>query len=114
MTCTDHTDLERTSHDRQPMGKDFLTQRARQRYAGFESAFAHSQAPPPAADTVCSSGSMHRGFDQRPPQPWRAPTRDPAMSHTTEAFSPQLIQYQAESLLLPEMAKSGLLPKKKK
>ena len=37
-----------------------------------------------------------------------------AMSHTTEAFSAQLIEYQTESLLLPEMAKSGLLPKKKK
>jgi len=37
-----------------------------------------------------------------------------AMSHTTDAFSTQLIEYQTESLLLPEMAKSGLLPKKKK
>ena len=37
-----------------------------------------------------------------------------AMSHTTDAFSVQLIQYQTESLILPEMAKSGLLPKKKK
>lgn len=37
-----------------------------------------------------------------------------AMSHTTEAFSVQLIEYQTESLILPEMAKSGLLPKKKK
>jgi hypothetical protein len=36
-----------------------------------------------------------------------------AMSHTTDAFSVELIQYQTESLLLPEMAKSGLLPKKK-
>ena len=36
------------------------------------------------------------------------------MSHTTDAFSVELIQYQTESLLLPEMAKSGLLPKKKK
>src|SRR5580765_7191924 len=30
-----------------------------------------------------------------------------AMSHTTDAFSTQLIEYQTESLLLPEMAKSG-------
>jgi hypothetical protein len=37
-----------------------------------------------------------------------------AMSHTTDAFSMQLIQYQTESLLLPEMAKAGMLPKKKK
>ena len=37
-----------------------------------------------------------------------------AMSHTTDAFSVELIQYQTESLLLPEMAKSGLLPKQKK
>ena len=37
-----------------------------------------------------------------------------AMSHTTDAFSVLLIEYQTESLLLPEMAKSGLLPKKKK
>ena len=37
-----------------------------------------------------------------------------AMSHTTEAFSALLIEYQTESLILPEMAKSGLLPKKKK
>jgi hypothetical protein len=37
-----------------------------------------------------------------------------ATSHTTDAFSTQLIEYQTESLLLPEMAKSGLLPKKKK
>ena len=36
-----------------------------------------------------------------------------AMSHTTDAFSELLIQHQTESLLLPEMAKSGLLPKKK-
>lgn len=37
-----------------------------------------------------------------------------AMSHTTDAFSMQMIEYQTESLLLPEMSKSGLLPKKKK
>jgi len=37
-----------------------------------------------------------------------------AMSRTTEAFSVQLIEYQTESLILPEMARSGLLPKKKK
>jgi len=37
-----------------------------------------------------------------------------ATSHTTDAFSVALIQYQTESLLLPEMAKSGLLPKKRK
>ena len=37
-----------------------------------------------------------------------------ATSHTTDAFSVALIEYQAESLILPEMAKSGLLPKKKK
>ena len=36
-----------------------------------------------------------------------------AMSHTTEAFSMQLIQYQTESLILPEMASAGLLPQKK-
>jgi hypothetical protein len=37
-----------------------------------------------------------------------------AMSHTTDAFSTALIEHQTESLLLPEIAKSGLLPKKPK
>ena len=36
-----------------------------------------------------------------------------AMSHTTDAFSMQLIQYQTESMILPEMAKADLLPQKK-
>jgi hypothetical protein len=36
------------------------------------------------------------------------------MSQTTDAFSMQLIQYQTESLILPEMAKVHMLPPKKK
>jgi hypothetical protein len=35
-------------------------------------------------------------------------------SHTTDAFSIQLIQYQTESLILPEIARSHLLPPKQK
>ena len=35
-------------------------------------------------------------------------------SQTTDAFSIQLIQYQTESLILPEMAKAHMLPPKKK
>ena len=35
-------------------------------------------------------------------------------SQTTDAFSIALIQYQTESLILPEIAKVGLLPKKQK
>ena len=35
-------------------------------------------------------------------------------SQTTDAFSIALIQYQTESLILPEIAKAGLLPKKQK
>jgi hypothetical protein len=35
-------------------------------------------------------------------------------SQTTDAFSLSLIQYQTESLVLPEMAKAGMLPKKLK
>jgi len=34
-------------------------------------------------------------------------------SQTTDAFSMALIQHQAEALILPEIAKAGLLPKKK-
>jgi len=36
------------------------------------------------------------------------------MSHTTDAFSMQLIQYQTESMIVPEIAKSHLLPPKQK
>ena len=36
------------------------------------------------------------------------------MSHTTDAFSIQLIQYQTESLILPEVAKAHMLPPKQK
>ena len=35
-------------------------------------------------------------------------------SQTTDAFSIALIQYQTESLILPEISKAGLLPKKQK
>ena len=36
------------------------------------------------------------------------------MSQTTDAVNMQLIQYQTENIILPEIAKAGLLPKKKK
>ena len=37
-----------------------------------------------------------------------------AMSHTTEAFGMPLIQDQTERIILPEMAKAGMLPPKQK
>jgi hypothetical protein len=37
-----------------------------------------------------------------------------AASHTTDAFTMQLIEYQTESLICPEMFRAGLLPKKQK
>jgi hypothetical protein len=36
------------------------------------------------------------------------------ISQTTDAVNMQLIQYQTENIILPELAKAGLLPKKKK
>jgi hypothetical protein len=36
------------------------------------------------------------------------------MSHTTDAFSMELIQHQVESLIVPEIAKANLLPPKQK
>ena len=65
----DHTALERTSHDRDPVSIDLLTQRPRERDPGFQGAFLYGESASPAPDAIGAPWSLNRGFDERPAQP---------------------------------------------